>query len=120
MAEIKAGRKLMPGVFELNKAADGQFHFVLKADNGEVILSSELYKEKTGAEAGIASVRANCQTDDRFEKKTSSNGKPYFTLKAGNNEIIGTSQMYASEAARDNGIASVKNNGTTQAVNNNS
>lgn len=109
----------MPGVFELNKASDGQFHFVLKADNGEIILSSELYKDKAGAEAGMASVRANCQSDERFEKKTSSNGKPYFTLKAGNNEVIGTSQMYSSESARDNGIASVKHNGVTQAVNNN-
>jgi uncharacterized protein YegP (UPF0339 family) len=33
-----------------------------------------------------------------------------FNLKAGNGQIIGTSQMYESEAGRDNGIASVQKN----------
>ena len=48
--------------------------------------------------------------DERFESKVATNGKPYFVLKAGNHEVIGTSEMYESEAARDNGINSVKNN----------
>ncbi|GAB6010025.1 YegP family protein [Dysgonomonas reticulitermitis] len=38
------------------------------------------------------------------------NGKPYFNLKASNGQVIGTSEMYESVAARDNGIASVKKN----------
>ena len=38
------------------------------------------------------------------------NGKPYFTLKATNGQVIGQSQMYASERNRDNGIASVMKN----------
>lgn len=37
--------------------------------------------------------------------------QPYFVLKGGNGEIIGTSQMYSSEAARDQGIVSCKENG---------
>jgi len=35
------------------------------------------------------------------------NGKPFFNLKATNGQVIGNSQMYASERTRDNGIASV-------------
>jgi hypothetical protein len=46
----------------------------------------------------------------------SSNGKPYFVLKAGNHQVIGQSQLYSSEAARDNGIASVQKNGPSDTV----
>ncbi len=75
-----------------------------------MILTSEGYKAKAGCENGIASVRTNAQLDARFDRKVSKNEKPYFTLKAGNGEIIGTSELYESVASRDNGIASVKSN----------
>ena len=44
----------MTGTFEIKKAKDGQFYFNLKASNGKVILDSEMYKEKSSAENGIA------------------------------------------------------------------
>lgn len=106
----------MAGWYELSNSTDGQFRFVLKAGNAETIITSELYKAKGAAENGIASVQNNCQTEERYEKKESSNGKSYFNLKAANHQIIGTSQMYASVASRDNGIESVKTNGTTKTV----
>src|SRR5450631_4330375 len=102
----------MSGWFELSKSSDGQFRFVLKAGNAETILTSELYKAKASAEGGIASVQTNCSSDERYERKTSSNGKAFFNLKAANNQVIGTSQMYASESAREAGISSVKTNGS--------
>ena len=104
----------MAGWFELSKSKDGQFNFVLKAGNAETILSSELYTSKGAAENGIASVRTNCGSAERYELKDSSNGKFYFTLKAANHQVIGTSQMYTSKEARDNGVGSVKSNGATQ------
>ncbi|MDR2239703.1 MAG: YegP family protein [Zoogloeaceae bacterium] len=106
----------MAGWFELGKSSDGQFHFVLKAGNAETILSSELYKAEDSAKNGIASVQKNCADDARYEKKESSNGKHYFNLKAANHQIIGSSQMYASAASRDAGIASVKTNGATTTI----
>lgn len=106
----------MAGWFELSQASDGQFRFVLKAGNAETILTSELYKAKASAQNGIASVQTNSGQDERYEKKTASNGKFYFNLKAANSQVIGTSQMYASEAGRDNGIASVKTNGSSTEV----
>ncbi|ATF90992.1 MULTISPECIES: YegP family protein [Cedecea] len=106
----------MSGWFELSKSSDGQFKFVLKAGNGEVVLTSELYKTRASADNGIASVRTNSPLDERFDKKVASNGKFYFNLKAGNHQVIGTSQMYATEQSRDKGIASVKNNGGTETV----
>ena len=91
----------MAGWFELSKSSDNQFRFVLKAGNGETILTSELYTSKASAEKGIASVRSNSPQEERYEKKTASNGKFYFNLKAANHQIIGSSQMYATAQSRE-------------------
>ncbi|WBX71997.1 YegP family protein [Tenacibaculum retecalamus] len=98
------------GKFIISKRTNGEFQFNLKADNGQVILTSEGYSSKASCENGISSVKTNSQDDSKFDKKTSSNGKPYFNLKASNGQIIGTSEMYESTSGRDNGIASVKSN----------
>ncbi|GIZ09256.1 YegP family protein [Flavobacterium sp. UMI-01] len=98
------------GKFVINKRTNGEFQFNLKANNGQTILSSEGYSTKSNCENGIESVKRNSQDDTKFERKTSTNGKQYFNLKATNGQIIGTSEMYESIVARDNGIASVKSN----------
>jgi uncharacterized protein YegP (UPF0339 family) len=97
----------MAAKFELNQAAGGQYMFNLKAANGEVVLTSETYKQKRSAEEGIASVKANASHDSRFERKTAKDGSPYFVLKAANGEIIGKSEMYSSTSAMEKGIAAV-------------
>ncbi|CAD5106086.1 YegP family protein [Zestomonas carbonaria] len=100
----------MSGKFQLKKAKDGQFHFNLLASNGQVILTSELYKAKDSALNGIESVRKNATREGAFESKTSGNDKFYFVLKATNGQVVGQSQMYASAASRDAGIQSVTSN----------
>ncbi|HAO9080061.1 TPA: YegP family protein [Citrobacter koseri] len=109
----------MAGWFELDKSSNGQYKFVLKAGNGEIILTSELYTTKSSAENGIASVQANSPLDERYDLKDSSNGKFYFNLRAANHQVIGTSQMYATKQSRETGIASVKTNGTTTTIKDN-
>ncbi|MEG1125005.1 MAG: YegP family protein [Citrobacter sp.] len=106
----------MAGWYELSKSSDNQFRFVLKAGNGETILTSELYVTKAAAEKGIASVQVNSPLAERYEKKTAANGKLHFNLKAANHQVIGTSQLYASEQSRETGIASVQTNGPVQTV----
>lgn len=106
----------MAGWFELSIAKNGEYQFCLKAGNGEEILRGETYKARASAENGIASVQKNSQDEKRFERLTAKNGKPYFTLKATNGQVIGTSEMYESEASRDNGIASVMRNGATETI----
>jgi hypothetical protein len=98
------------GKFALKTGKDGQFYFNLKADNGQIILSSEGYTTKAACDNGIESVRKNAADESRFDKQTSGNGKFYFNLKAGNSQVIGKSQMYESEAGCDNGIRSVQSN----------
>ncbi|MBT2561475.1 YegP family protein [Pedobacter sp. ISL-68] len=98
------------GKFVITKRSNGEFQFNLKASNGQTILTSEGYSAKSSCENGIESVKKNVQDDSKFEKKTSSNGKHYFSLKATNGQIIGSSEMYESTTARDNGIESVQKN----------
>lgn len=98
------------GKFVTKTGNNGEYYFNLVAGNGQVILSSEGYTTTAARQNGIDSVKKNAGDDARFDRLTSSNGKPYFNLKASNGQVIGKSQMYESEASRDNGIASVKAN----------
>ena len=100
--------------YEIKKTANGKFMFNLKAANHEVILTSEVYEQKAAALAGIEAVRTNGPNAANFELKTSSANQPYFVLKAANGQVIGKSEIYSSEAARKNGIASVMRNCTTE------
>ncbi len=52
----------MAGRFVIKKTKNGQYVFVLKAANGEDIATSETYKSKSSAQAGIESVKANAPT----------------------------------------------------------
>lgn len=106
----------MAGKFELKTSANGKFHFNLKAGNGQIILSSEMYETRAAAEGGIESVKKNAADDARYERRTATNGDPYFVLKAGNGQEIGRSEMYKSSDAMENGIASVKSNGPDGAI----
>ncbi len=105
----------MNGYYELKRSGD-QYLFNLKAGNHEIILSSERYTTKAAAQGGIESVRKNSPHDERYQRKTASDGRFYFSLSASNGQVIGISQMYQSEASRNNGIESVKTNGPTNTV----
>ena len=98
------------GKFVITTRKNGEFQFNLKAGNGEVILASEGYTAKPSCLNGIESVKKNAPEDKRYERKEAKNGKFYFNLKAGNGQVIGTSEMYESAAGRDKGIESVKRN----------
>ncbi|MFN8285834.1 MAG: YegP family protein [Chitinophagales bacterium] len=98
------------GKFVVAKRTNGEFQFKLNADNGQTILVSEGYATRAACDNGVESVKKNAPDDSRYERKTSTNNKYYFNLKAGNGQIIGTSEMYESEAGRENGIESVKKN----------
>lgn len=98
------------GKFVVTTRKNGEYQFSLKASNGQEILGSEGYTTKASCLNGIESVKKNAQDDNRFDRLTAKNGKSYFNLKASNGQIIGSSEMYESEASRENGIASVMKN----------
>ena len=98
------------GKFVITVRKNGEFQFNLKASNGQVILTSEGYTTKPACLNGIESVNKNATIESRYEIKVAKNGKPFFNLKASNGQIIGSSQMYASERTMKLGIASVTKN----------
>lgn len=106
----------MAGWFELKQAKDGQYMFNLRAGNAEIILTSELYTTKDAAKNGIASVQKNSPLDERYERRETKNGDPYFVLKAGNHQVIGKSEFYSAKAAMEKGVESVKKNGPTETI----
>lgn len=99
--------------------------FDLKAGNGEVIATSEVYTSEGACKNGIESVRKNvvaakCEdqtvenyetvTNPKFEIYTDKAGEYRFRLKARNGEIIATSEGYKAKASCLNGIESVRKN----------
>jgi len=97
----------MAAYFHL-KPSGTQWMFNLVGGNHEVMLTSERYASRQGAQGGIASVKVNAPDDARYARLTNSAGKPYFLLKAANGEPLGSSEAYSSVSARDQGIEAVK------------
>ena len=98
-------------MFEIFKSdKSGDFRFRLKARNGQIILTSQGYRNKKDCLNGVESVRKNSQIDNYFEKKKGKNGKYHFNLIARNGEIVGSSQMYKTKRTMQIGIDSVKKN----------
>ncbi len=104
------------GKFEIKTDKAGKFRFNLKAGNGQVILSSQGYSSKDACENGIESVKKQSQDDKYFERNQAKDGSPFFNLKASNGQVIGNSEMYSSDSAMENGIASVKKNAPDASV----
>jgi uncharacterized protein len=102
--------------YQISPTTNAKFTFNLKAENNQVILSSQVYEQKQSALEGIASAQANGPDAKNFELKTSIADEPYFVLKAQNGLIIGTSQMYSSTAAAEAGIASVQTNSPSNEI----
>ncbi|HEX8368651.1 MAG TPA: DUF1508 domain-containing protein [Pyrinomonadaceae bacterium] len=117
-APITGGVESNPGRFEIKSSANGKFYFNLKSGNGETILSSELYNSRSAVENGIESVKENAADANRFERKLNKNEEPYFVLKAGNGEVIGTSEVFSSETALENAISAVIKNAPTASISN--
>ncbi len=112
------------GKFIVKETASG-IKFDLKAVNGEVIATSEVYKSEASCKNGIQSVITNAavaavedqtvegfatQKNPKFEIFTDKKGEFRFRLKAKNGEIIATSEGYKAKASCTNGIESVRKN----------
>ena len=98
----------MIGYFEIRTRSQSMFN--LKADNHEIILTSEAYTTKAACMNGIESVKKNAPDDDRYRRTTTPDGKFRFALAAPNGQVVGGSESYETEAAREDGIQFVKMN----------
>ena len=106
----------MAGKFVIKRAKNKEYFFNLLAHNGEVILTSEMYRTKTGAKRGIAAVQTNAPESNRYDRRTNKRKKHYFVLKAANHRIIGCSESYSGTTAMEKGIKSVMKNRTAAKI----
>lgn len=92
--------------FNIKQQKNEEFYFTFHATgNNESMLKSEAYSTKANCKKGIDSARENAKNATRFEKNTAKNGTQYyFNLKAGNGQVVATSEMYNSTDSRDKGI----------------
>jgi len=97
-----------PGKFVIFVGKDGQFYFHLKSGNGQIILDSEGYVARAGAENGIESVKNNAVDAANFQLKEAKDGQWYFNLRAANYQVIGTSEMYVSKYNAKRGAKTVQ------------
>ena len=111
------------GKFEIKTTKTG-VKFNLKATNGEVIATSEVYTTEAACRKGIESVRNNAlsaiedqtvepievQKHPKYEVYLDKAGEYRFRLKARNGEIIATGEGYKKKTSCLNGIDSIKRN----------
>ena len=117
------------GKYVITKSPKGKYHFDLVSNNGEVILSSQMYMARKGALKGIRSTAKNAKKapiEDRtvegykvcpipkFVITKGKDKKIYFELIANNGKGIGKSQGYARMVSAKAGIKSVKVNSTSE------
>lgn len=105
----------MSSAYKIRRASNNRLYFVLEVDNKE-ILASEMYMKMESLNEGVISVRENSAKDERYIRKTSNTDKPYFVLMAVAKEPIGTGEFYSSQEAMEKGIESIKQNGPTAPV----
>ncbi len=112
------------GKFVIRTVSSG-VKFDLKATNGQVIATSEVYSTEASCRKGIASVKKNAAvakienqtvenyetvTHPKFEMYEDKSGEFRFRLKATNGQVIATSEGYKAKESCLNGIASVQKN----------
>lgn len=112
------------GKFAVRATATG-IKFNLKAGNGEIIATSEVYTTEAACNKGIESVRKNApiaaienqtvegykaEKHPKFEVYKDKAGEFRFRLKATNGQIIAVGEGYKALAGCLNGIDSVKKN----------
>ena len=112
------------GKFVIRETKTG-IKFDLKAGNGEVIATSEVYASEAACRNGVASVMKNApvaavenqtvegyavEKHPKFEVYTDKAGEFRFRLNATNGQLIAVSEVYKAIASCMNGIESVKKN----------
>ena len=101
----------MNGKYVLNLVGTSEYHWSLKARTAQTMLSSRIYAGKAAAETDIESCRINSPDEARYERLAANDARYYFVLKAADGEVIGTSETYPSEGAREKGIVLCKESG---------
>lgn len=95
------------GKWIIKEKGEGEFVAFLYANNGELILTSEIYASEDSARVGIDTIRKNLESGT-FVSYKDKNKNCYFKLKSVKNRILCVSETYRSESLALRAEESVK------------
>lgn len=96
-------------MIEIRKEVSEDYSFVLKAESGHVLLKSVPFSNKKVAIDIANGLSSFVVKSSNFERKTNHNGQFLFNFKNNEGVLIGSSQLYNSEAGMENGIKNLTN-----------
>lgn len=106
-AEPVKEAKATVGKWIIKEKGEGEFVAFLYANNGEIMLTSEIYTSEESARAGIDTIRKNVD-GGTFVNYKDKNKNFYFKLKSVKNRILCVSETYKSETLAESAKESVK------------
>ncbi|CAM3367697.1 YegP family protein [Zobellia roscoffensis] len=96
-------------MIEIVNLSNSNFQFHIKSKSGSTLLESKEYSAKADLETAVLNLDNLQIHRSNFERKTNHEGKFLFNFKDNNGYLIGTSQLYDSEAGMENGIKNLHN-----------
>lgn len=95
-------------MIQIHKHNDTSWHFSLKTESGNTLLTSISFPDKIKMDQSIKSLGTATLIRNHFERETNTEGKFLFRLKDGDDRTIGHSEPYDSEAGMENGIKNLR------------
>ena len=92
----------------IKKNTDNTYQFDLKTTAGQTLLKSSLFPSESEVKNVVAKLPPLSMRQTSFERKTNHNGMFHFHLKDTNGVVLGSSQLYRSEAGMENGIKNLR------------
>ena len=96
--------------FILNKSEDGDIYFNFLNSEGDIVLISGFYDEKSMAEEAIDDVKKNSLISQQLAAGRTKDGGQFFVIKGSNGDILVKSALYTSQMVMDNALHCVKDN----------
>ncbi len=106
-AEPKPATPKHDGKWVVEYKGDNEYMSKLVANNGEVMLSSEIYSTEEGARSGIATIVKNTESGNFIIYRDKSD-KFYYKLKNGTNRLLCVGEIYKTKDQCLKAVESVK------------
>jgi uncharacterized protein YegP (UPF0339 family) len=97
----------MIAMFEIRRAGDEGFYFIIKVSE-EIILRSQFFQSKNEVQSGIETIKRHVENHGNCSRTMSKTGQVYFTFRNGDLEPVGQSMMYNFASAMEKDIALLK------------
>ncbi|MGI9551018.1 MAG: YegP family protein [Aurantibacter sp.] len=98
----------MGQMIEISQQEDNTYKFYIKTESGQLLLTSRGVKSMDKIEQMTDLLKGSDKMRLLFERKTNHQGKFLFNIKDKNGQLLGTSELYNSEAGMENGIKNLK------------